>query len=261
MQYPRGDRCAVLINDLPVPAAEANQALAAFAAVLTAHDYWTEWAQPSGQATEPTISPTWWADTRQQALDAVHRAEAATGNAAFIVGVGLGALIGIDLALDGQAQAAVAWQPDLDFPKLLDRAWQPTRNDFVIGDTTLNGSYASIQPLRTAVEMLRSRDLPVPTLLIADIDGHYDIDHRWLANSHLRHQLTRVSTRDNVTRTVSTGWRLADTMQASLDWLARIPLRDLALHPRLLAHAERHQLKLAIDNTQRLASNQALIDT
>lgn len=30
MQYPRGDRCAVLINDLPVSTAEANQALAAF---------------------------------------------------------------------------------------------------------------------------------------------------------------------------------------------------------------------------------------
>lgn len=38
MQYPRGDRCAVLINDLPVPTAEANQALAAFATVLNAHD-------------------------------------------------------------------------------------------------------------------------------------------------------------------------------------------------------------------------------
>lgn len=354
---PRGAKCVVPINGLAAPTAELNQALSAFANVLTMNGYWVEWTEPSsGRGAGLEISPSWWSDTRRQALDAIHRAEASTGVAPCVAGVGLGALVAVDLALDGQAHALLAWQPDLDFPKLLDRGWQESNQHFLIGDASLKGSYASIQPIRTAVEMLRARTLPVPALVINDLDDRRAADQRWLADQQLRHQLIKTSTGGAVARTASAGWHLADTMQASLDWLARLPARDLATHPRtdgrlaepaamlregrgsvfvsyrhepeasrraedirhyllaagfrvfldkhsmrptdirdlvhevitrdcsggvivltpdianstfvkeqevprLLAHAERHQLTLAVDNTQRRADNPALIDT
>ena len=187
------------------------------------------------------LPETFWEHARSKLESASHQLELATGTAACVVGVGLGGLLALELALDGRIAAVVAWQPDLGLPKELDSAWRAARGCFefqelageAVGRPTpgatgtgweLPGDYAEIQCLRREIEHLRSRVLPVPGLVVSDLDDVRAVDPRWFgARTQRNLWLTVASDGDVVRPDGENAWGRTDTLRATADWLNRLP--------------------------------------
>mgnify|MGYP000853477989 FL=1 len=187
------------------------------------------------------LPETFWEHARSKLESASHQLELATGTAACVVGVGLGGLLALELALDGRIAAVVAWQPDLGLPKELDSAWRAARGCFefqelageAVGRPTpgatgtgweLPGDYAEIQCLRREIEHLRSRVLPVPGLVVSDLDDVRAVDPRWFGARTQRNLWLTVASGGNVVRPDGeNAWGRTDTLRATADWLNRLP--------------------------------------
>lgn len=199
-------------------ARSSEEALTELAALLTGqgHVVRRPGIAPAGNGAG-ALPETFWEHARSKLESASHQLELATGTAACVVGVGLGGLLALELALDGRIAAVVAWQPDLGLPKELDSAWRAARGCFefqelageAVGRPTpgatgtgweLPGDYAEIQCLRREIEHLRSRVLPVPGLVVSDLDDVRAVDPRWFGARTQRNLWLTVASDGDVVR-------------------------------------------------------------
>lgn len=226
----------LLLGDGPT----SRCALGRLAAELDRAGHLVFWAVTEASGWCGPLDENWWCQRRQAAHRAIRRAESRTGMAAVVAGIGAGALVGADLTLDGEGGGLVAWQPDLGLANRLAESWQDGVKEFRFSspqwqveglDSTMQmivaGSYQAVQDIRTRVEGLRARKLGVPTLVVSDLYDLDEVDRYWLHDDTLAHRLVAVSAGGDITRTGPSGWELADTLQETLDWLAKLPIESV----------------------------------